>query len=82
MPEEFQVERSEHQDDANIHHQPFPESASKEREIHSDDHSYHRQHIKHDNYPVTCAAHFALRSATIAALTASRGPLMPPKGSS
>jgi hypothetical protein len=33
MPEESQVESSEHQDNANIRYQPFPESVSEEREI-------------------------------------------------
>jgi hypothetical protein len=31
MPEESPVESSEHQDNANIHGQPFPESVSEER---------------------------------------------------
>jgi hypothetical protein len=33
MPEESQVESCEHQDNANIRYQPFPESVSEEREI-------------------------------------------------
>jgi hypothetical protein len=35
-PEESQVESCEHQDDANIHCQPFPESVSEKHEIHTD----------------------------------------------
>jgi hypothetical protein len=36
MPEESEVESPEHQDNANIHGQPFPESVSEEREIYTD----------------------------------------------
>jgi hypothetical protein len=32
-PQESQVERCEHQDDSNIHHQAFPELVFEEREI-------------------------------------------------
>jgi len=42
-PEEAPVESSEHQDNANIHCQPFPESVSEEREIYTDYDGYHRQ---------------------------------------
>jgi len=35
-PEESQVETCEHQDNANIHCQPFPESVSEEHEINTD----------------------------------------------
>jgi hypothetical protein len=35
-PEESQVESCEHQDDANIRCQSFPESVSEEREIYTD----------------------------------------------
>jgi hypothetical protein len=49
MPEEPQVESSEHQDDANIRHQPFQESVSKEDEIYTDDDGCHRHHVQHDN---------------------------------
>jgi hypothetical protein len=34
--EKSKVESSEHQDDANIHDQPFPESVSEEHEIYTD----------------------------------------------
>jgi hypothetical protein len=44
MPEESQVESSKHQDNANIHRQPFPESVSQEHEIDTDDDGYHRHH--------------------------------------
>jgi hypothetical protein len=46
-----QVESSEHQDDANIHYQPFPESVSKEREIYTDYNGCHRHRVKHCSYP-------------------------------
>jgi hypothetical protein len=35
-PEESQVESYEHQDNANIHYQPFPKSISEEPEIYTD----------------------------------------------
>ena len=35
-PEESEVESCEHQDNANIHTQPFPETISEEREIYTD----------------------------------------------
>src|SRR6202030_43414 len=37
-PQESEVERCEHQDDSNIHCQPFPESVSEEHEIYPDYH--------------------------------------------
>jgi hypothetical protein len=56
-PEESQVESCEHQDNANIHCQPFPESVSEEHEIYTDYDGCHRHHVKHDNY---LSAHFSL----------------------
>ena len=49
-PEESQVESCEHQDNANIHYQPFPESVSEEHEIYTDYDGCHRHHVKHDSY--------------------------------
>jgi hypothetical protein len=49
-PEESQVESCEHQDNANIHCQPFPESVSEEHEIYTDYDGCHRHHVKHDSY--------------------------------
>ena len=49
-PEEFKVESSEHQDNANIHCQPFPKSVSEEPEIYTDYDGYHRHHVKHYSY--------------------------------
>jgi hypothetical protein len=56
-PQESQVERYEHQDDSNIHCQPFPESVSEEHEIHTGYDGCHRHHVKHDSY---LSAHFSL----------------------
>ena len=50
MPEESQVERSENQDNSNIHHQPFPESVSEEHEVYSDYNRCHRDHVQRDSY--------------------------------
>ena len=55
-PEESQVESCEHQDNANIHCQPFPGSVSEEHEIYNDYDDYHRHHVKHDSY---LSAHFS-----------------------
>src|SRR5580704_4367402 len=49
-PQESQVERCKHQDDSNIHCQPFPESVSEELEIYTDYDGCHRHHVKHDRY--------------------------------
>ena len=59
-PEESQVESCEHQDNANIHRQPFPESVSEEHEIYTDDDGCHRRHVKHDGY---LSAHFSSTDA-------------------
>ena len=56
-PEESQVESCEHQDNANIDCQPFPESVSEEHEIYTDYDGCHRHHVKHDSY---LSAHFSL----------------------
>jgi hypothetical protein len=56
-PEESQVESCEHQDNANIHCQPFPESVSEEREIHTDYDGCHCHHVKRDS---DLPAHFSL----------------------
>lgn len=48
--EESKVESREHQDNANIHCQPLPESVSEEREIYTDYDGRHRRHIKHGSY--------------------------------
>jgi hypothetical protein len=55
-PQESQVESCEHQDDSNIHCQPFPESVSEEHEIYTDYDGCHRHRVKHDSY---LSAHFS-----------------------
>jgi hypothetical protein len=50
MPQVSQVESGEHQDNSNIHYQPFPKSVSEERQIHSDYDRYHRHDVNHDGY--------------------------------
>jgi hypothetical protein len=49
-PQESQVERREHQDDSNIHYQPFPESVSEEPEIYTDYDGCHRNRVKHHSH--------------------------------
>jgi hypothetical protein len=46
-PEESEIESREHQDNANIHRQPFPESVSEEQEIYTDYDGCHRDPVKH-----------------------------------
>jgi hypothetical protein len=58
-PDESPVESREHQDNANIHCQPFPESVSEEREIYTDYDGCHRHHVKHASY---LSAHFQIPS--------------------
>ena len=55
-PEKSQVESCEHQDNANIHCQPFPESVSEEHEIYTHYDGCHRHRVKHDSY---MSAHFS-----------------------
>jgi hypothetical protein len=47
MPEESPVESHEHQDNANIHDQPFPESVSEERNIYTDNNGCHHRRVKY-----------------------------------
>ena len=66
--EESQVESSEHQDNANIHYQSFPESVSEEHEIYTDYNGCHRDYVKHYSYPsvhFTTSFHFWASKADI-----------------
>jgi hypothetical protein len=47
-PEESQVEGCEHQDDADIRDEAFPEAVSEEREVRTDDDGDHSYHVKND----------------------------------
>jgi hypothetical protein len=58
-PEESEVESCEHQDNANIHCQPFPESVSEERDIYTDYDGCHRHRVKHSSY---LSVHFSQHS--------------------
>jgi hypothetical protein len=74
-PEESEVESCKHQDNANIHCQPFPESVSEKREIYTDYDGYHRHHVKHDSY---VSAHFNYNyCGCLAGQQAGRGRKMP-----
>jgi hypothetical protein len=48
--EESHIERREHQNNADIHHQPFPESVPKEKYVHGNDNGYQRGKIKHNRH--------------------------------
>jgi hypothetical protein len=64
-PEESQAESCEHQDNANIHCQPFPESVSEEHEIYTNYDGCHRHHVKHDSY---LSAHFSKIASLLVAV--------------
>jgi hypothetical protein len=70
--EKPQVESSEQQDNANIQHQPLPESVSEERKIQTDYDGCHRQYVKRDAY---LSAHFQYPSFTppVGSCTGPRG---------
>lgn len=57
--EKSEVKSAEYQDNANIHHQPFPEPVSEEHEIYTDYNGYHRHDVKHYSYP---SIHFSTTS--------------------
>src|SRR5580704_9754963 len=46
--QEPQIERPEHQDDSDVHHQPLPEPVSEEQNVHADHDGYQREHAEHD----------------------------------
>jgi len=48
--QEPEVERSEHEDDANVYRQPFPEVVSEEQDVDSDHDGYQRHHEKPSRY--------------------------------
>jgi hypothetical protein len=64
-PDESQVESCEHQDNANIRHQPSPELVSEEQDIDTDDDGGHRHHIKNncDLFPHFTTFGYAARPA-------------------
>jgi hypothetical protein len=43
--QESQIEGRKHQNNADIHHQPFPESILEEQQIHTNDNGYHRHTV-------------------------------------
>ena len=44
------ISSREHQDNANIHRQTFPEPVSEECQIYTDYNGYHRHHVERDSY--------------------------------
>jgi hypothetical protein len=55
-PEKSEIESSEHQENADIHCQPFPESVFEEHDIYTDYDGCHRYRIKHSS---DLSAHFS-----------------------
>jgi hypothetical protein len=56
MPKESEVKSCEHQNNADIRCEPFPELVSEETEIYTDYDGYHRRQIKANSY---LSAHFS-----------------------
>jgi hypothetical protein len=50
VPKESQIEAGKHQNDSDVHHQPFPEIIPEDQGIESDDGGYHHQHVKNCNH--------------------------------
>ena len=71
--EESQVKSCEHQNDPNIHQQPFPEPGSEEQEIYTDDHGYHRRHVKRDCELSAHSAYLVRHSCTVVASLLPQG---------
>jgi hypothetical protein len=40
--QEPQIERREHQDNSDVHHQPLPEPVPEEQDVHADHDGHHR----------------------------------------
>src|SRR5215475_13595444 len=48
--QEPQIERREHQDYSDVHHQPLPEPVPEEQDVHADHDGYQRDHVKPNGY--------------------------------
>jgi len=48
--EESQIEGCKHQDNADVHYKPFPESILKEQYIYTNDNGYQHHNVKHDRH--------------------------------
>ena len=46
--QEPQIERPEHQNYSDVHHQPLPEPVPEKQDIHADHDGYQREHVKHN----------------------------------
>jgi hypothetical protein len=61
-----QIEGGKHQNDSDVHHQPFPEMVPEDQGIYSDDNRYHR-HGDHRSCHCDLAAPRALINYTVRA---------------
>jgi 1,2-phenylacetyl-CoA epoxidase PaaB subunit len=48
--EESQIKGSKHQDNADVHYQPFPESILKEQQVYTNDNGNQHRNVKHDRH--------------------------------
>jgi hypothetical protein len=46
--QEAPIEGCKHQDDPNVHNQPFPEPVPEEQEVYTDNNRYHDRDVKKD----------------------------------
>src|SRR6516225_10910741 len=78
--EEPQIERPEHQDNSDVHHQPLPEPVPEEQDVHADHNGYQREHVK---YHGRLSSHpsFLLRAAEWSELGVLRHRAPPGAGS-
>jgi hypothetical protein len=60
--QESEIEGRKHQDDADVHYQPFPESILEEQKIYTNDDGYQRHNVNRDR-DVPC--HFNHRFKSI-----------------
>ncbi len=48
--EESQIKGCKHQDNADVHYQPFPESILKEQQVYTNDNGNQHRNVKHDRH--------------------------------
>ncbi|HSU31699.1 MAG TPA: hypothetical protein VLJ11_10730 [Bryobacteraceae bacterium] len=61
--QESEVERREHQEDSNVHHQPRPEPIPEKQHVNGDYDGYQPEHVKHDGCLSSHASFYYTRAA-------------------
>src|ERR1700728_4047256 len=80
--EESQVESQEYQDNANVRHQPFPESVSEKSDIQTNYDGYHCHQVQRDSdlsarFSLHCLHYLESRIDKVADLACPRAPGRP-----